>query len=508
MSALGKDQVVAVIGAGTMGAGIAQMAAQAGHTVLIFDAVEGAAQTGIERVGKGLDKLVERQRIDAARRDEIVALMKPVDVLNDLAPAALVIEAIVEKLEIKQQVFKDLEGICGGETILATNTSSLSVTAIGAVLERPGRFVGMHFFNPPAIMKLVEVVSGAATDAKIAEIVFATAAAWGKKPVYAKSTPGFIVNRVARPFYGEALRVFEEQGADFATIDAVMREAGGFRMGPFQLMDLIGNDVNLSVTKLVYEAFYYDPRFLPSYVQEDLVAAGRLGRKSGQGYYDYRDGASAPTPVTAAAAPKPNRIIVHEPLGVLEPIKEMAEAAGITVVSGTENGEPGTIIVDGVHLSLSDGFTATETGDRLETPDWVVVDLALDYKTASRIAIACADQASDKAAAAAIGLFQALGKDVSLIDDIPGLIVMRTVAMLANEGADAVMRGVCDAEAVDIAMCNGVNYPLGPLAWAERVGLAHIENVMSALAVSYGDARYRCSPLISRKVVSGGAFLT
>ncbi len=506
MSSIERGQVVAVIGAGTMGAGIAQVAAQAGHEVLVFDAVEGAARAGVDRVAKGLDRLVDRQKIDALRRDEIMSHMRPVNGLSALAPAALVIEAVVEILAVKQQIFKDLEEVCGTETILATNTSSLSVTAIGAALERPGRFVGMHFFNPPAIMKLVEIVSGAATEKAIAETVFATAAAWGKKPVYAKSTPGFIVNRVARPFYAEALRVYEEQGADIATIDTIMREAGGFRMGPFQLMDLIGNDVNYSVTKSVYEAFYGDPRFLPSHVQEDMVAAGYLGRKSGRGFYDYGGAAAEPMAATAAPAPSPQKITVNEPLGVLAPLKAMAETAGIAVEVGSADGEPGTIIVDGVHLSLSDGFTATEIGDRLDVPNWVVVDLALDYANTNRIGLACADQADENALRAASGFFQALGKDVSVIDDIPGLIVMRTVAMLANEGADAVMRGVCDAPAVDTAMCSGVNYPLGPLAWAERVGLAHIENVMSALAISYGDARYRCSPLISRKVVAGGSF--
>ncbi|MCZ6605898.1 MAG: 3-hydroxyacyl-CoA dehydrogenase, partial [Alphaproteobacteria bacterium] len=415
------------------------------------------------------------------------------------------IEAIVENLEIKQQVFKELETLCESGTILATNTSSLSVTAIGAVLERPENFVGVHFFNPPAIMKLVEVVRGFATSPQTAETAFATVTEWGKKAVVAKSTPGFIVNRVARPFYAEALRVVEEGAADIATIDAVMREAGGFRMGPFQLMDLIGNDINLAVTKTVYDAFYFDPRYLPSLLQEDLVAAGRLGRKSGHGYYDYADDAAEPAPATAAPAPAPAKIVTHGPLGPAEPLRKLAADAGIAVEEGDSTGVPGTIVVDGVHLALSDGMTASERAQRSGSNEWVLFDLALDYEKATRIAVAPADQASDKATAAA-GFFQALGKSVSVVDDIPGLIVMRTVAMLANEGADAVRLQVCDAAAVDIAMCNGVNYPLGPLAWADQVGLGHIETVLTHMARAYEDGRYRCSPLIKRKVLAGGSF--
>ena len=299
MSALPTSNTVAVIGAGTMGAGIAQVAAAAGHPVLLYDAFEGAAEKGLARIGQGLAKLVDRGKMTAADRDSLLARIVPVGGLADLAPAALVIEVIVENLEVKRQVFAELEDICGENAILATNTSSISVTAIGAALKRPERLVGMHFFNPAPVMKLVEIVSGLATAPEIAEVVHATATAWGKQAVHARSTPGFIVNRVARPFYAEGLRVVEEGAADVATVDAVIKESGGFRMGPFELMDLIGHDVNYAVTQSVFEAYYQDQRFLPSLLQQELVQAGRLGRKSGRGFYDYAEGVEKPAPATA-----------------------------------------------------------------------------------------------------------------------------------------------------------------------------------------------------------------
>ena len=506
MAGIETDSKIGVVGAGTMGAGIAQVAAQAGHEVLIYDALDGAAEKGLRGVAKGLDRLVERGKIDTARRDEIMGCLIPVADIKDLAPAAMVIEAIVERLDVKQELFAKLEDICGADVILATNTSSLSVTEIGAGLARPERFVGVHFFNPAAIMKLVEIVSGTATAPEIAATALATATAWGKQAVHAKSTPGFIVNRVARPYYAEALRVLEEGGADVATIDAALREAGGFRMGPFALMDLIGNDVNFAVTKSVYQAFYWDDRFKPSQIQEDLVAGGRLGRKSGRGFYDYAEDAAEMAPHNAVEGTKPQHAIAHVHMGVAAPLAAMAEAAGIEGEQGSSDTPPNSIVVDGVTLMLTDGAGATAQAARHGLEELVMFDLALDYEAAKRIVVAPADQASDKALATACGFFQALGKEVSVIDDVPGLIVMRTVAMLANLGADTVASGVCEAEAVDIAMCNGVNYPLGPLAWATRIGLGHIETVLDNLAGIYGETRYRCAPLLRRKALTKAGF--
>jgi 3-hydroxybutyryl-CoA dehydrogenase len=495
-----KNSVIGVIGAGTMGAGIAQVAAQAGHPVLLFDAAEGAAARGRDGVAKGLQKLVERGKMTAEAVEALVARITPIASLEEMAPAALVIEAIVERLDVKQSVFGQLEEICSESTVLATNTSSISVTAIGSTLKRPQNLVGMHFFNPAPIMKLVEVISGLDTRQDVADAIYTLSASWGKKPVHAKSTPGFIVNRVARPFYAEGFRISQEGGADNATIDAVIREAGGFRMGPFELTDLIGHDVNYAVTSSVFAAYYNDQRFLPSLIQLELVNAGHFGRKSGKGFYDYKEGAVKPQPQTAETTDKPTSVTIEGELGVAEPLVAQFEAAGIDVIR-TEG--DGRIRVGDATLVLTNGqfstVRAAETGYR----NLIQFDLALDYAASTRIALAPADQADADAVRQATGLFQAAGKAVSVIDDIPGMIVMRTLAMLANEGFDAVNQQVCNEEAVDIAMQGGVNYPRGPISWATEVGLGRILNVLRNLGASYGEDRYRPSPLLLRKVAGG-----
>lgn len=498
-TALSKDTPIAVIGAGTMGAGIAQVAAQAGHPVHLYDAAEGMAQKGKDGIAKVLGKRVEKGKMSQDELDALLARISVAGALEDLAPAKLVIEAIVERLDVKQSVFGSLEDICGADAILATNTSSLSITAIGASLKRPERLVGMHFFNPAPLMALVEVVSGIATDTGVAATVYETAAAWGKSPVHAKSTPGFIVNRVARPYYAEGLRVVQEGGTDAATVDAVLRECGGFRMGPFELMDLIGHDVNYAVTNSVFDLYYKDERFLPSLLQKDLVDAGWLGRKTGRGFYDYAEVADKPAPATAAAAPAPGSVVVRGHL----PLVALMEAKGL---SFTREGGDGSLLVDDVLLMPSDGRSATEVAFEEEVETVVVFDLALDWTKATRVAIAAADQAGAKAAEVATGFFQALGLAVSVIDDVPGLIVTRTVAMLANEAADAVFQGVAGARDVDVAMTKGVNYPRGPLAWAEDVGLSDVLLTLENLFETYKEDRYRPSALLRRKVLGGGRF--
>ena len=286
---------VAVIGAGTMGSGIAQVAAQAGHKVVLYDTHKEAVDKALAGLRKILDKLVEKGKFTAEQADGIHGRITPASDLKDLAGSGLVIEAIIEDLGIKQKLFAELEGILATDAILATNTSSLSVTAIAGSLKYPERMVGLHFFNPAPLLPLVEVVPGLATAPDLAQRCAALMTAWGKAPVIGKDTPGFIVNRVARPFYGEAIRIYEEGIADMPTIDAAMKSVG-FKMGPFELMDLIGNDINFTVTKTVWEAFFYDPRYKPSFTQQRQVESGRLGRKTGRGYYSYAEGTTLPAP--------------------------------------------------------------------------------------------------------------------------------------------------------------------------------------------------------------------
>lgn len=506
MTALSSTIAVGVIGAGTMGSGIAQVAATAGHPVFLFDARDGAANAALSSLAKGLEKLTAKGKMTPDEATALVGRITPVDNLEGMATAGLVVEAIVEDLAVKRDLFKQLEALLGADAILATNTSSLSVTAIGAVLADPSRMVGMHFFNPAQIMRLVEVVRGLATSQDVAETVFDTALAWGKSPVYAASTPGFIVNRVARPYYAEALRIVQEGGTDPATVDAVLCEGGGFRMGPFAVMDLIGNDVNYAVTCSVFDAFSQDPRYKPSLLQRELVDAGYLGRKSGRGWFDYADGAENPKANTAPPAPPPARLVIEGGLGAAEILAKRIEASELTFIrsDSTARDGGGRIILDDVVLRLTDGRSATERAEAEPGP-LVLFDLAHDYAAAGRIAIAKADQTDDAALAAAAGLFQAIGIDVSIVDDVPGLIVMRTVAMLANEGLDAVLQGVTTAKGVDIAMMKGVSYPRGPINWAERISAGTVLDVLDNLARIYGDGRYRASALLRRRAVSGGS---
>jgi 3-hydroxybutyryl-CoA dehydrogenase len=513
--ALDNSSVVAVIGSGAMGSGIAQVAAAAGYTVKLFDTRPDAVAGAIADIGKIYGKLVEKGKMSGLEADNAGSRLQTAGTLKDVAGAALVIEAIVEKLEVKRMLFADLEGIVGDDCILATNTSSISVTAIAAGLRRPQRMVGMHFFNPVPLMALVEVISGLATDPAVAATVFATAAAWGKSPVHAKSTPGFIVNRVARPYYAEALRLLNEQAADAVTLDAVLREAGGFRMGPFELMDLIGHDVNFSVTRSVFDAYFGDPRFTPSVLQQEMVNAGFLGRKSGRGFYDYADGAPKQAPQVEAPQPRPDTVSVSIEAGVssaiTDPLEARLKSAGFQVghrkaLPHAGELEAAAFHTNGAALFLTDGRSATERAHHNKHGDTVLFDLVGDYAGATRIAVARADQCSDKAYYSVVGLLQAAGLAVTRLDDVPGLAVMRTVAMLANEAADAVNQGVCSAAAVDIAMQKGVNYPQGPLAWAEQVGIAHVVKVLHNLAATYGEDRYRVSPLLRRTLANGGRF--
>jgi 3-hydroxybutyryl-CoA dehydrogenase len=502
--------IVAVIGAGAMGAGIAQIAAVNGHRVQLHDTRLGAGDAAKKGIADALAKQVAKGRLAQADADAAVGRIATVVQLPDVCVAQLVIEAIVEDRDAKRELLARVENVAGPECILASNTSSISITALAAGLKHPGRVVGMHFFNPAPVMPLVEIVSGLATLPEVAETLYATALAWGKTPVRASSSPGFIVNRCARPFYTEGLRLLADRAGDAATLDAVIREAGGFRMGPFELIDLIGLDVNLAVTTSVWDAYFHDPRYAPSVLQQERVAAGFLGRKSGRGFYDYAPGAVKPEPLTEAARPAPARVTAHGELGIAARLLDRIAAGGVTIErTRSDSRFPGGAIhvaggAGGAWLAITDGRTATarvvDTGVR----DLVLFDLALDYAATPRLAIARADTCSDAAFASAVGALQAAGVAVSRLDDVAGLAVLRIVAMLANEAADAVVQGVALPGAIDLAMEKGVNYPCGPLAWADALGVGAVRDVLTNLAAHYGEDRYRTSPLVARRAATGG----
>ncbi len=459
---------VAVIGSGTMGAGIAEVAAAAGHPVRIFDINPKAVGQAIEGIAGRLASRVARGKLAPEQADALLARLHPAHDLAALADVDLVIEAASERLEVKTALFAQLAEICAPSTLLTSNTSSISITAIAAGVKNPERVAGLHFFNPAPVMKLVEVVSGLETSAEVVEQLCQCVSGWGKQPVHCRSTPGFIVNRVARPFYVEAWRALEEQVAAPEVIDAALRDGGGFPMGPLALTDLIGQDVNFAVTCSVFNAFWQDRRYLPSLLQQELTLAGRLGKKSGHGVYHWP--------------------METQPDAALPSVSTGAQS--ITVVSDN------VTELDDLLLLETEGETALALSVKHHRPV-VVYDLCASDTVVLAAAATNAPVATDKA----VHYFQQQGKKVLRIADYPGLLVWRTVAMLINEALDAVQKGVASAQDIDTAMRLGVNYPQGPLAWGESLGWRRVLQLLENLQHHYGEERYRPCSLLRQKAL-------
>ncbi len=491
---------VLVVGAGIMGAGIAQVAAQAGHPVMLHDTREGAAATAKDKLATTLQGLVTKSKLGADAAEAALARITPIRAAEEAAGAGLVVEAIVEDLAAKRALFKQLEAIVQPGCVLAT------ITAIANGLQHPGRLVGMHFFNPVPLMKLVEVVSGLHTEAAVADAIFALSKTWGKVPVHTRSTPGFIVNRIARPYYAETLALLLEQAATPAVIDACLRGAG-FRMGPCELMDLIGHDTNFAVTNSVFDANFQDKRYMPSLVQREMVDGGLLGRKSGRGFYRYPDGAAA-LPVAVHEAPATAREVTVHGDG---PIADHLEAAATQALSGQGWGPArlrGTgwtgLVIDGAYLVMTTGRTAGEVAATLRTPNVAVFDRLVQLPAAPGTALAYAvhEAASATWRTQAAAWLAALGLAPLPVADAPGLIVARTVAMLINEAADAVLQGVCTPDGADAAMKLGVNYPAGPFEWLARWNDTELTRLIDTLDTHYRGERYRVSPWLRRRAAT------
>jgi 3-hydroxybutyryl-CoA dehydrogenase len=512
-----------VVGAGIMGAGIAQVAALAGHPVRLFDLREGAAQNAIAQLGKVMSSLVAKGRLTAELAAAALGRITPAATLQDAQDAALVVEAVVENLEAKRSLFRQLEDLLPATAVLATNTSSISITAIAGGLRHPQRVVGMHFFNPVFQMKLVEVVSGLQTDPAVANAVFELASTWGKLAVHAKSTPGFIVNRIARPFYAEAWLLLQELVATPAVLDACLR-AAGFRMGPCELMDMIGHDTNLAVTQQVFEANYFDKRYVPSLLQREMVLGGLLGRKSGQGFYTHTGGSPAtatgvPTSVpprtldaAQALAPTlllpPQSLVVHGQGPWVDALQARLTSkwseqntTRIVVSRDTTSGWCG-LAVDGAQLRRCQGPTATDTATQTGVAQTAVFDRLPSQTEPATLAFAVAEQAPSGWATQAAAWLALLGHQPVRVLDVPGLVVTRTLAMLINEAADAVSQGVCTAAGANAAMRLGVNYPQGPFEWLAGWSASGVVAVLDALDHHHRGERYRANLSLRRQAAA------
>jgi 3-hydroxybutyryl-CoA dehydrogenase len=513
--------VIGVVGAGTMGAGIAQLACQAaGARTLLHDPVPEALERGVAGIRAQLERGAERGRWSGEDARAAAERLEPVDSLEALAPCELVIEAAPESPEVKRELFERLSAVVTPECVLATNTSSLPVTGVAAAATHPERVVGMHFFNPAPVMRLVEVIPGEQSGERAVELARATGGAMGRRVILAADGPGFLVNRCGRPFGMEALRLAEERLAAFAQIDRICRQGAGFRMGPFELMDLVGVDVGYDVQRSFWELSFGEPRWRPSTISARMVAAGRRGRKAGRGYYDYPSGGGPhrpDDPDPPAPGGGDGLVVVAGDLPVAGALRDAAAAAGYSVAEGVDPaGEPPWLIVDcGAEADLEDPAAPLQGGPRLVLcADGSLAALDPAGGAAGFHVLPPLDDArlveltrtattSPAAAERAERFFATLGKHVEWVGDAPGLVLGRIVCQLVNEAAFALRAGVGSAEDVDAGMLLGLNHPHGPLHWADTIGLDHVLAVLDALADEYREERYRACPLLRQLVAEG-----
>lgn len=503
------DMTLAIIGAGTMGAGIALTALSAGLPVTLYD----IAPHMLERAREYLETYLGRKG-QSTRLDRLTLTTR----LEDAARADVVIEAATEDLTLKLKLFEQLDALCPPSTILATNTSTLSITAIAAAARSPERVGGMHFFNPAPVLPLVEVGRGAQTSAETVQALVALAERLGKTPVVTRDTPGFIVNRVARPFYGEALLLLGEGVADHRQIDRVVHLGGGFRMGPFQLMDLIGIDVNFAATQSMYEQTFGEPRYRPHWIQQQMVRQAALGRKTGRGFYDYGPDA----PVVESPAPPPigptSGSVLLAPGSWAPGLADLGRQAGYTLTADPSLAPLVALLPAGRSEELKEharrfdralppeipllcqaaDVTVAEIAAWLDHPERLVGFDGLFVANGPLATLVASPVLAEGVRAAAERFFTLLGRRVVWIQDSPALILPRVVCMLANEAAFAVGEGVADADTVDRAMTLGANYPRGPLAWAKEIGHGRVVAVLDHLRAELGQERYRVAPLLRR----------
>jgi 3-hydroxybutyryl-CoA dehydrogenase len=510
---------IGVVGAGTMGAGIAQLACLSGAGTFLHDPVPEALERGLAKIPEDLAKGAARGRWSEEDATAAAARLNAAPSVDAFASCELVIEAAPESLELKRDLFAKIAGVVGPDCVLATNTSSLQVTALASAVPNPGRVVGMHFFNPAPLMALVEVVAGARSDERALEVVRAAGNAMGKRVIDATDGPGFLVNRCNRPFGLEALRLVQEGISSPEEIDRICRLQGGFRMGPFELMDLVGIDVGFEVSKSFYEQSFGEPRWRPSPLAARQAASGDIGRKSGRGWYDYGDGPHrADDPEPPAPGGGDGTIVVSGSLPVARELTALAEQAGWKVADGAA--------ADEVHLVLDCGAEAGETDAATGTGDETGAPVAMLCAEGSLAALDPTGEAvgfhvlppleeaalveltgtrESAAGNAAERFFTTLGKHVAWVGDGPGLVLGRMVCQIVNESAFALGERVGSAEDIDAGMVLGMNHPRGPFQWGEAIGWEHVLSVLDALADEYREDRYRAAPALRRAVAAGTA---
>lgn len=491
---------IAVVGTGAMGRGIAQIAAEAGSHVLLYDLSEADAIAAQQAILTQWTRRVEKGQLQTTEAGALSKRLEVVTQLSDLADCELVIEAIVERLDAKQSLFTSLESVVHADCVLASNTSSLSVTSIGAVLERPERLAGFHFFNPVPLMKLVEVIGGLKTDDKVCQRLYAYALAVGHTPVRAADTPGFIVNHAGRGFGTEALRVAGECVADFTTIDRILKDQAGFKLGPFELMDLTALDVSHPVMESIYQQYYQEPRYRPSPITAQRLSGGLLGRKSGQGFYDYIDGKIVvPPEVLVPPLQKQLPVWISPKASRRQALIALAHQLGAAIESGARPSDQALILV----APLGFDVTTIAAVEQLDATRTMGIDMLLDDSQTRRRVLATnpATRADIRDAAAA--LFASDGKPVSVIRDSGGFVTQRVLATIVNIGADMCQQGICSPSDLNRAVQIGLGYPRGPLALGDWVGPVNILEVLFNLQTVYGDPRYRPSPWLRRRAALG-----
>ena len=493
-------QQVAVVGAGAMGQGIAQMCAQAGAQVLVHDVAPGAAAKACQAIGAQWLKLQDKGRLTSQDVTQFQNRLHPATELKDLSACNLVIEAVVENTAIKTALFAELEQLLSPAAVIATNTSSLSVTALAAQLKHPSRFAGLHFFNPVPLMKVVEVIAGLGTAEAVCEQLTQFVAAMGHQAVRAKDTPGFIVNHAGRGYGTEALRIVSEGVADFATIDAILKDQVGFKLGPFELMDLTALDVSHPVMESIYHQYYEEPRYRPSVITAQRLAGGWLGRKSGQGFYSYVDGKAqlgTPTPAPVASALPP--VWVSSRAARRSDLFQMLKNLGAEIETASAPSNQALCLV----APLGFDVTTCAIVERLDPARTLGIDMLMPDAATRRRVLATNPATRRDMRDAAHALFAKDGKPVSVIQDSGGFVTQRVLAQIVNIACDICQQGICSPADLDIAVTLGLGYPQGPLALGDTLGADSLLEVLFNMQTVYGDPRYRPSPWLRRRGALG-----